>query len=109
MDPGREPTTFEKKVYAATRRIPRGKVTTYGLLAGEIGCGSSRAVGQALARNPFAPVVPCHRVIRSDMTTGGFSGAKAGPTVEKKVRLLKKEGVVFDGGKLSEVEAVFHF
>ena len=51
-------TEFQKRVYAATRRIPRGKVTTYKSLAQAIGCGSSQAVGQALSVNPFAPHPP---------------------------------------------------
>ena len=54
----RVPTVFEARVYEALRRIPRGQVTTYGRLAAALGCGSARAVGQALRRNPFAPEVP---------------------------------------------------
>ncbi len=109
MNPGREPTDFEMRVFRATKRIPRGKVTTYGLIAGAIGCGSSRAVGQALSRNPFAPRVPCHRVIRGDLSTGGFSGKREGPTIARKLRLLKEEGVVFEGGKLREPARLFRF
>ena len=109
MNPGREPTDFEMRVFDATKRIPQGKVTTYGSLAGEIGCGSSQAVGQALARNPFAPRVPCHRVIRGDLTTGGFSGKKEGPTIAKKLQLLEKEGVAFDEGRLSDPKRLFTF
>lgn len=58
MNPGRPPTAFESRVYETICKIPSGKVTTYGLLARELGCGSSQAVGQALKRNPFAPGVP---------------------------------------------------
>ena len=109
MYPGREPTDVELEVYGATRRIPRGKVTTYGDLAREIGCGSSQAVGQALGRNPYAPKVPCHRVIRGDLTIGGFAGTPSGREVERKLRLLKEEGVVFEEGKLAEAKRVFRF
>lgn len=98
----RSPTKFEQEVYAATSCIPRGKVTTYSLLAKTIGCGSARAIGQALRRNPFAPKVPCHRVISSNLHIGGFSGKTSGPTIAKKIRLLAEEGVIFKNGYLAD-------
>ena len=60
-------TNFQNKVYEALLEIPIGKITTYKLLGAYIGCKSSQAIGQALKRNPFAPDVPCHRVIKSDL------------------------------------------
>ena len=90
----RTPTPFQQRVYDETRKIPRGTVITYGELARRIGCKSARAVGQALRRNPFAPEVPCHRVIAADGTLGGFCGAKGGELLEKKRRLLEGEGVI---------------
>lgn len=104
-----EVTAFQRRVYEATKRIPRGKVTTYALLAGAIGCASSRAVGQALRRNPFAPRVPCHRVIRSDLTLGGFAGETDGAKVARKRRLLAAEGVRFEQGRLAEPDRLFAF
>ena len=89
-------TDFQRRVYGAVSRIPRGSVATYGQVARVIGCGSARAVGQALRRNPFAPRVPCHRVIRADLTIGGFSGETAGREIERKLALLESEGVAFD-------------
>jgi methylated-DNA-[protein]-cysteine S-methyltransferase len=100
-------TPFQQRVYEVTRLIPRGRVTTYRLLADAIGCGSSRAVGQALRRNPFAPAVPCHRVIRSDLTLGGFSGHTEGPAIRKKLRLLREEGVQFKDGRLVDPDCLF--
>jgi methylated-DNA-[protein]-cysteine S-methyltransferase len=91
-----DPTPFQTKVYEACRRIPRGKVSTYGSLARGIGCGSAQAVGQALRRNPFAPEVPCHRVVASDRAIGGFSGQRGGAEIHRKVALLREEGVGFD-------------
>ena len=91
----RNPTGFENRVYEALRTIPRGKVTTYGLLARHLGCGSPRAVGQALRRNPFAPATPCHRVVGGDLRIGGFHGSADGPPIREKRRLLRAEGVVF--------------
>jgi methylated-DNA-[protein]-cysteine S-methyltransferase len=102
-------TEFQGRVYAATKRIPRGRVSTYQLLARAIGCRSSRAVGQALRVNPFAPDVPCHRVIRSDLTIGGFSGKLTGPEIERKKALLLAEGVRFAGDRLSNPETIYTF
>lgn len=93
-------TRFQNAVYDAISRVPPGRVTTYALLAQSIGCGSPRAVGQALRRNPFAPKVPCHRAIASDLTPGGFNGARAGTEIARKLRLLAAEGVEFRNGRL---------
>ena len=73
FNPDRPPTEFEDKIYALILTIPRGKVATYKMVARAIGCGSCQAVGQALKRNPFAPRVPCHRIIASDLSIGGFA------------------------------------
>lgn len=105
------PTTpFQQRVYAALRRIPRGRVTTYGLLARHLGCRSAQAVGQALRRNPFAPEVPCHRVIAADLRIGGFCGARDGAQIRRKLRLLAQEGVTFDAtGRLADERQIFLF
>lgn len=82
-------TPFERKVYEATRRIPFGKVATYGQVAKAIGQPrAQRAVGQALGKNPIAIVIPCHRVVASN-SLGGFSSG-----IEYKKRLLRLEGVL---------------
>ena len=105
-----EISPFRARVYAALRKVPAGRVTTYAELARAAGCGSPRAVGQALRRNPFAPEVPCHRVIAADGAAGGFNGHRGGPELERKLRLLAAEGVKFDGrGRLAEPERVFRF
>lgn len=67
-------TEFQRKVYLAALDIPRGSTITYGELAHRIGCRSAQAVGQALRRNPFAPDVPCHRVVAADGSLHGYSG-----------------------------------
>lgn len=106
----RPPTAFEQRVYDTICRIPAGRVSTYALVAGAVGCGSTQAVGQALRRNPFAPRVPCHRVIASDLTLGGFRGKRAGAALAAKVRLLAREGVAFDArGRLAEPARLFRF
>ena len=86
----RTPTKFEMRVYKALSEVPAGKVTTYALLAARIGCRSAQAVGQALKRNPYAPRVPCHRVIASDFTLGGFAGHTSGSELKRKKKLLLK-------------------
>jgi methylated-DNA-[protein]-cysteine S-methyltransferase len=82
---------FERSVYERARTIPPGQTRTYGELARDLGGppGSARAVGQALGRNPFAIVVPCHRVLAAGGALGGFS-ARGG--VKTKQRLLAIEG-----------------
>ena len=101
------PTHFQQKVYDAVSAVPEGKVTTYKLLAQSIGCKSAQAIGQALRCNPFAPVVPCHRVIKSDLTIGGFAGETVGELITKKKRLLAEEGVAFIGNRLKDENDVF--
>jgi methylated-DNA-[protein]-cysteine S-methyltransferase len=68
---------------------------TYQGVARAIGCASCQAIGGALKRNPFAPEVPCHRVIKSDLSPGGFFGARQGEALDRKLALLAAEGVVF--------------
>jgi methylated-DNA-[protein]-cysteine S-methyltransferase len=102
----RKPTKFEERVYSATLRIPSGRVTTYAQLAKEIGCRSPRAVGQALKRNPYAPEVPCHRVVRSDGSLGGYQGKEGN---RKKKRLLRQEGVRFKSDSQICLSSLYHF
>lgn len=81
---------FHRAVYAATRRIPRGETVSYGALAALLGKpGGARAIGQAMGRNPFPIVVPCHRVLAAHQAAGGFT-AYGG--VSTKARLLAAEG-----------------
>lgn len=95
------PTEFEQRVYDLLRHVPSGRVVTYAAVARALGCGSAQAIGQALKRNPFAPQVPCHRVIRSDLTLGGYAGETGGARLREKQCLLREEGVEFDRqGKL---------
>ena len=84
-------TEFQRKVYLALLDVPCGSTITYGELAKRIGCRSAQAVGQALRRNPFAPEVPCHRVIASDGSLCGFNGQRDGEMIEKKRKLLQEE------------------
>lgn len=102
-------SAFQQQVYDTLAKVPRGRVTTYKLLAASIGCASARAVGQALRKNPFAPDVPCHRVIKSDLSIGGYSGKEKGPEIKRKMQLLQKEGVHFTAGRLTDEKLLFTF
>lgn len=80
---------FQQRVYELTRAIPPGQVRTYGELARELGePGAARAVGQALGANPFAPIVPCHRILAAHGASGGFSAEGGART---KLRMLEIE------------------
>jgi methylated-DNA-[protein]-cysteine S-methyltransferase len=88
---------FQRSVLLAEHAIPRGRVSTYGLIARHIGSkGAARAVGSALAGNPFPIIIPCHRAVRADLTPGGYQGG-----AKMKRALLEMEGISFDrSGKL---------
>lgn len=91
---------FDRRVYAVARAIPPGRTMTYGEVAARLGePGAARAVGQALGRNPFAVIVPCHRVLAAGGGAGGFS-AHGG--VATKRRLLAIEGAAPAQGSLFE-------
>jgi methylated-DNA-[protein]-cysteine S-methyltransferase len=87
-----------REVYELLIKIPEGKVTTYGDIAKALGCsGASRAVGQILNKNPNPIVVPCHRVVMSDGSIGGYAFGKT-----RKKKLLAKEGLSFAGEKMRD-------
>ncbi|KAJ1338645.1 methylated-DNA-[protein]-cysteine S-methyltransferase [Microdochium nivale] len=92
-------TPYEKRVWSLLCQIPAGHVSTYALVSAHLG-SSPRAVGNALRRNPFAPQVPCHRVVATGGQLGGFKGQwprdGEGITIDEKKRLLRSEGVRID-------------
>ena len=86
-----EITAFQRQVYMELLNLPAGTTITYGELARRIGCRSAQAVGQALKRNPFAPHVPCHRVVATNGAIGGYFGKREGEMIERKRTLLAEE------------------
>ena len=97
-------TQFQDKVYSLCKKVPKGKVTTYKELAKAMKSRAYRAVGSALNKNPFAPEVPCHRVIGSDGKMVGFASG-----VDKKIAILRKEGVEVIDGKVDLGKYMFRF
>jgi len=88
-----EKSEFEREVLAAAFEIPRGKVSTYKRIAEKIGRPRAyRAVGNALHKNPLAPIVPCHRVVKSN---GMIAGSKE--SIDARRRLLEEEGIPLEG------------
>ncbi|MCK5699158.1 MAG: MGMT family protein [Candidatus Aenigmarchaeota archaeon] len=97
-------TNFSKKVLNLTKQIPKGKITTYKQLAAAAGNPqASRAAGNALNKNTRPIIIPCHRVIKSTGKVGGYSGGK-----EKKLALLKKEGIPIKEGRIINLKHHLH-
>jgi len=123
--------SFNEKCYAVLRKVPKGKVTTYGEIARALNSKAYQAVGNAMKRNPhgflsianskarlrshnknelavnknpYAPEVPCHRVVGSDGSMTGFASG-----VDKKIKMLRKEGVEIKDGKVDLKKFAFRF
>lgn len=90
-------TPYRKRLYATLLSVPKGRHTTYAALSDALN-SSARAVGNGMRNNPFAPDVPCHRVLASDGSIGGFRGSWGvdGKNAQEKIQLLKREGIKFD-------------
>lgn len=99
-------TEFQKSVWKALEQIPRGRVTSYGEIARYLGKPRAvRAVGTAVGKNPNAPKVPCHRVVPVSGKIGNYSGEGGALT---KIKLLKKEGLHLQDGKVMGLEECFY-
>jgi methylated-DNA-[protein]-cysteine S-methyltransferase len=105
--------SFYEKCYAILKKVPKGKVTTYKEIAQALNSKAYRAVGTAMNKNPYAPIVPCHRVINSNGELGGFAerfrggevrDKQAGSRVsglKNKIKLLKSEGIEIKNNKIN--------
>ncbi len=96
------PTEFERRCYALLRQIPEGRVTTYKAIAEALGTKAYRAVGRAMGANPDPVIVPCHRVVASDGTLGGYALG-----LERKIALLESEGLRIGQGRVEDFKTVF--
>lgn len=93
--------SFSDRCYSALKRVPKGRVTTYKEIARALGTKAYRAVGNAMATNPNAPKVPCHRVVTTDGRVGGYAFG-----IKKKIQILHKEGVFFEKGRVKDFKRV---
>ena len=95
---------FSERCYKVLKKVPRSKVTTYREIAHQLNTKAYRAVGNAMNKNPYAPGVPCHRVVKANGKVGGFaSGTK------KKIQMLKKEGVKIKNNKIDLKKCLYNF
>ena len=95
------PTLFQEKVYALCKKVPRGRLTSYRDIAHALHGRAYRAVGSALNKNPYAPRVPCHRVVNTDGSVGGFARGS-----RKKIALLRGEGIHIINNKIVDFEKI---
>ena len=94
-------TKFQSQCYEALKKVPKGKVITYAGLARMVGRPKAhRAVGSAMNKNPYAPQVPCHRVVKSNGDLGGFA-----TDIKVKIKRLQKEGVVVSDNKIVDFQS----
>lgn len=93
---------FNQQCYDLISQVPAGKVTTYAEVARALGTKAYRAVGNAMACNQNIPQIPCHRVVRTDHGLGGYALG-----LDKKITILKQEGVEVKNGKVVDFEKVF--
>jgi methylated-DNA-[protein]-cysteine S-methyltransferase len=96
--------SFNQRVWAMCARVPKGQVTTYADIARALGTKAYRAVGNALNRNPYAPAVPCHRVVGSDGSLTGFAGG-----LKLKRAMLASEGIECADGRVDLTRVRFAF
>lgn len=101
-------TPLQSKTYALLKRVPRGRVTTYKALAQGAGTRAYRSIGQFMRANPYAPQVPCHRVVFSGGSIGGFKGKTRGKAIKQKIALLQKEGVCVKGNRIVDFSSLLY-
>lgn len=87
--------SFNERCYEILKRVPKGKITTYKEIAKALKSKGYRAVGNAMNKNPYAPEVPCHRVVKSSGEIGGFAHG-----TKKKIEMLEKEGIEIKNNKI---------
>lgn len=95
---------FYEKCYELLKKVPEGKITTYKIIADALNSKAYRTVGTAMNKNPYAPKIACHRVVKSNGQVGGFaSGTK------KKIAMLKKEGIKIKAGKIQNMKSYLYY
>ena len=97
---------FSKKVYKITKKIPIGRVCSYGEIARILNTKAYRAVGNALRNNEHPEIIPCFRVVKSNAEVGGYSGSDH-KNIKKKIQKLKSEGVIIKNNKIVDFNKKF--
>lgn len=92
---------FQERVYELIKRIPKGRISTYAIIARRLGTKAYRAVGNACHNNPYFPKVACYRVVCNNGNIGGFASG-----VKNKIRLLEKEGIKIKNNKIEDFDNV---
>ena len=93
--------SFSEKCYEVLKKVPKGKITTYKDLAKAMKSKAYRAVGTLMKKNPHAPKVPCHRVVKNNGEVGEFASGN-----KNKIKLLKKEGILIKNNKVQNLDNV---
>jgi methylated-DNA-[protein]-cysteine S-methyltransferase len=96
--------SFNERCYEVLVRVPKGKIITYGEIAKQLKSKAYRAVGNAMNKNPYAPKVPCHRVVKSNGEVGGFAHG-----TKKKIEMLRKEGIEIKDNKIDLKKYMYKF
>ncbi len=96
--------SFNEKCYELLKKVPKGKITTYKEIANALNTKAYRAVGNAMNKNPYAPEVPCHRVINANGSLGGFASG-----LKNKIKILKEEGVEIKENKINLDKYLYKF
>lgn len=100
---------FSDQCYQLLKQVPKGRVTTYKIIANKLGKKCYRLIGQIMAKNQNAPKVPCHRVVKSDGRIGGYMGDLKSK-IDQKITLLKQENIeVKDNKILNFKQKIYHF
>ena len=99
---------FRDKVYELVKRIPKGKVMTYGGIARALNSKAYRAVGQALKKNEFPEIIPCFKVVKSDGSIGGYNGSDP-KKIKKKIKILREEGIIVKKNKIDISKYFYKF
>lgn len=94
---------FQERVWQLLKKIPKGRVTTYKIIARRLNSNAYRAVGNACNKNPYAPLAACHRVINSNGSVGGFRNG-----IKKKMQMLEKEGIKVRNNRIVGFEKVLY-
>lgn len=95
--------TFSEKVLNLTKQIPKGKITTYKLIANKLNTKAYQAVGNALNKNEYPIIIPCHRVVNSNGSIGGYAKG-----IKQKIRILNSEGIAVKNGKIDNFNKHIH-